>query len=369
MDVSVFGSLIITYAVVQTVVFLLLMRFVDLYEREPISVLALMALWGAIGATSISAVGNVALEQVLPQRIDVVFGNAIYAPIVEELAKGAALVVFVAISFAARGRYGIPHFEGVTDGIVYGAAVGLGFAFTEDILYLLLGASDAGLREGLVSYLSRRDFFGLAMLHHAIYTGAFGVGLGLATWSRNRWARIGFPALGLFAAMFLHAVNNGFVQLMLVVRYGIDNTQFFRAGLLQGALQQDMQKTVADASGIVRFLDFVVVIAFLIMIQLWLRYQRKIIRAELAEEAETGLISREELDLMPSYWRRTQWYLQLLRTGQWERLRILRRIHNELVEFALLKRRSKRAGRADVGRIDKSRQLITKLKAQKVVFL
>ena len=139
----------ITFAVVQTIVFLLLIRFLDLYEREPISVLAVLMLWGMIGATSLSAVGNVAVKRLLPPEIGVVFGSAISAPLVEEVAKGAALVVVLFVALWAYRRFGLLQFEGVTDGIVYGAAVGLGFAFTEDILYLLNAADERGLGAGL----------------------------------------------------------------------------------------------------------------------------------------------------------------------------------------------------------------------------
>lgn len=364
MDISVFASLIITYAVVQTVVLLLLVRFLDLYEREPISALALMALWGAIGATTLSAFGNVAASQLLSPRIDLVFGPAIHAPIVEELSKGAALIAFVILSVKAQGRFGIPRFEGVTDGIVYGAAVGLGFAFTEDILYLLQGASDGGLRFGLVDYLSRRDFFGLSMLHHAIYSGAFGLGLGLATWMRGRRMRFFLPIAGMSLAMLLHAMNNGMVRLVLVQKYGFDAT----ADYVSGLRTVDMQNTAITVSGFMRFFDFVLVGIFILLVQLWLRYQRRVIRAELAEEAESGLISRTELELMPSYWRRSQWYWQLIRTGQWERWRLLKRIHNELVNLAFLKRRTRDENEAG-GEVERVRQLIMKLKAQKVVLL
>ena len=45
---------VFVFALIQTVVFLLLIRFLDLYEREPLSILALLALWGAVGATFLS---------------------------------------------------------------------------------------------------------------------------------------------------------------------------------------------------------------------------------------------------------------------------------------------------------------------------
>lgn len=360
-----FGAFLVTYAVIQTIVFLLLIRLTDLYEREPLSILAVMALWGAVGATAISATGNAVMSGALPASVDAVLGRAIYPPVIEEVAKGVALVVFVIVSVRARGRFGIPYFEGVTDGIVYGAAVGLGFAFTEDILYLLLGAARGGLEEGLVSYLSRRDFFGLSMLHHAIYTAAFGVGLGVARWSRRLGVRLLLPVFGLATAILLHAVNNGLVRFGLVARYGFDVTERYLAGALDPGRTAQMAADARALVAVVRVVDYVVIALFGLLVLLWLRYQRRVIVEELLEEARAGLISRTELELLPRYWLRSRWYWQLIRTGQWERWRLLKRIHNELVNLALLKRRA----RTKVPEVDRSRRLIAKLKAQKAVFL
>jgi RsiW-degrading membrane proteinase PrsW (M82 family) len=368
MNETVVGAFLVTYAVVQTIVFLFLIRFTDLYEREPISALAMMALWGAAGATALSALGNAGLSDVLPPDIEFIFGRAIYVPIVEELAKGLALVAFVILSVKARGRFGIPYFEGPTDGIVYGAAVGLGFAFTEDVLYLLLGVSQEGAGEGIGTYLSRRDFFDLSMLHHAIYSAAFGVGLGVATWSRRMLPRITFPVLGLLVAVLLHAINNGLVRFVLYLKHGLQLTAAYLSGVLDSSDTATFAAEARDLVAVVRVIDFAVIAVFALLVLLWLRYQRRVISEELAEEAETGLISHTELDLLPRYWLRSRWYWQLIRTGQWERWRLLKRIHNELVDLALLKRRSSR-GRVSKDEIESSRRLIAKLKAQKAVFL
>jgi len=368
MDQNVLGAFLVTYAVLQTIVFLFLIRFTDLYEREPISALALMALWGAVGATALSAVGNAALNGLLRPEVEFVFGQTLYAPVVEEVAKGVALVAFVVVSLKAKGRFGVPHFEGPTDGIVYGAAVGLGFAFTEDVLYLLLGAADNGATGGIVTYLSRRDFFGISMLHHAIYSAAFGVGLGIATWSRRSAARIVFPVVGLALAITLHAINNGLVRFVLYLRHGLRLTAAYLSGVLEPAATASFDQEARELVGLVQALDYIVITLFALLVSLWLRYQRNVISEELAEEAASGLISRTELDLLPRFWLRSRWYWQLIRTGQWERWRLLRRIHNELVDLALLKRR---LARKDLGgeEIERSRRLIAKLKTQKAVFL
>jgi RsiW-degrading membrane proteinase PrsW (M82 family) len=217
-------SLFIPYALIQAAVFLLLIRFLDLYEREPLSLLVAMFVWGAIGAIALAFVGNEAIDAALPPDIGIVFGAAISAPLVEELSKGLALLAAFGMSYWIARRFGGLEFEGVTDGIVYGAAVGLGFAFTENILYLFDYGFAGGITRGLDVYLLRVDFFGLQNLGHAVYTGTFGAGLGAATWARSRGARLGYPLLGLAGAMTMHAIHNGLAPLFFVSRFGLQTT-------------------------------------------------------------------------------------------------------------------------------------------------
>src|SRR5689334_2406105 len=111
MDPFAADDLVLSVALLQAVVALLVVRFFDLYEREPLGVVALLFLWGAIVAGLLASAGNTALEGELPQRVDVVFGAAISAPIVEELAKGFALVIVVVASRWAHRRFGVFEFD------------------------------------------------------------------------------------------------------------------------------------------------------------------------------------------------------------------------------------------------------------------
>src|SRR5215212_93751 len=257
-------AFLVTFALIQAVVFLLLIRFLDLYEREPLGVLAIMAAWGATGAIALSLVGNGIVLGLLPSAVGETFGLAIAAPLVEEAAKGLALVIAFCLSWWAARRFGFLEFEGLTDGLVYGAAVGLGFAFTEDLLYLWNYTSEVGPQTGLKEYLGRVDFFGVGQLYHPVYTGAFGVGLGLATWSRSWRGRVGFPVLGLAAAVLMHAVHNGLVNLVLVVRYGLEATATWRGrmGFVPADLAERMQATADAAAAVTRLVDYVFVTAF-----------------------------------------------------------------------------------------------------------
>lgn len=287
----------------------------------------------------------------------------------EETSKGFALVVVFALSYLLARRFGGLEFNGVTDGIVYGAAVGLGFSFAEDILYFLNYTAEGGLGQGLEVYLQRVDFLGVGQLGHAIYTGTFGAGLGLATWSRSWLARFFFPLLGLVAAMFMHAVHNGLVPLVMVLRFGLSDTvAAFSGESLPVDLVERMDATFAFASLAVTLSNYLFAALFFGAIALWLLYQRRVIRSELAEEVGFGLISEAEWEILPRYWRRSRWYRQVLWTGKVEQWRVLRRVHNELVDLAFLKWRIRRMG-GDSGRVERLRRRIRNLKSQEIVEL
>ena len=360
------------FALVQSILFLLLIRFLDLYEREPLSILAIMAVWGAVGAGALSSLGNALVSQLvnlLSPEVEIAFGAAISAPLVEETTKGAALVVVFALSYLAARRFGGLEFNGVTDGIVYGAAIGLGFSFGEDILYFLIYTVEGGLESGLEVYRTRVDFLGVGQLGHAVMTGIFGAGLGLATWSRSWLAKIFFALLGLGIAMSIHAVHNGLMGLILVLRFGLVDTAAWLGGTgVQQALAQQMEATANSAALLVKVLDHAFAATFFLSICLWLLYQRRVIWAELAEEVDTGLISREEWEIMPRYWRRSRWYWQVLWSGKVEQWRVLRRVHNELVDLAFLKWRVRRMG-GDLDSVERLRRRIQNLRSQEIVEL
>ncbi len=360
-------AFLVTFALIQAVVFLLLIRFLDLYEREPLSVLALMAAWGATGAVALSLAGNGIVLGLLPPAVRETFGPAVAAPLVEEAAKGLALVVAFSLSWWAARRFGFLELEGLTDGIVYAAAVGLGFAFTEDLLYLLNVADERGLGAGLSEYASRVDFFGVGQLGHAVYTAAFGAGLGLATWSRSWRGQLGFPFLGLIAAMLMHAVHNGLPSFALAWRYGVENTAAAMEGRsVPGPLFAQMQATADAANTASKVADYTFVAVFVALVVLWLRYQRRVIRDELEEEARAGFLHHAEWEMMFRYWDRSKWYWRLLWEGKLERWRLLRRIHNDLVDLAFLKWRLKRAAWVRE-QIERRRKRIAYLRALEAV--
>ena len=352
------------FAFLQGAVFVLLIRLADVYEREPLGLVALLALWGATGAIMLGVLGNVTVAKLLPARIETVFGAAISAPLVEETAKGVALLVVVLGSRWLAGRLGTLEFEGVTDGIVYGAAIGMGFALVEDLAYFLKYTVEKGPATGFYVFAHRVDLFSPNLLGHSLYTAAFGAGLGLATVSRSLRARIGFPLLGLAAAMLMHATWNGLVQLVLVRRFGFDAAYAYLSEQLpRGALSLQMDAASEQASRAVRLLYWGFLVACAVAFVLWLRYQRQVLRYELAEEVRLGVVAPKDWDLLPSPRARATQGLGLLRAGRFEEWSAVRRLQNEAVELAFLKWRLRRLG-GDWSQVDRRRQRIARLRAE-----
>jgi RsiW-degrading membrane proteinase PrsW (M82 family) len=362
---------LMTYAVVQAGAMLLLIRFLDLYEREPLAVVALVALWGATGAAMIAAGANDGLVKILDAEAAVVFGNAIFPPVIEEGAKGLALVAVFVLSHWAAGHLGVFEFHGLTDGLVYGVAVGLGFAFTEDFFYFADQARQRGFDAGLAVFIERRDFFGPAVLHHALFSGAFGAALGLATWfwARGWTARLGLPVLGLAVATLMHSVNNGLLEVRLVQRFGVDATaEWIRAG----RPENDVPQTVVDDASVsgaaeaprvlLQLLDWAYIGLFVLAVWFWLAYQRSVLDSELRDEAANGLIDQEEREIVPRYWRRSRLYWTLLWNGDIDEWTRVRRLHSELVDLAFLKRLLRRQGGGDSTRVTRCRRRIAELR-------
>src|SRR5690606_27125180 len=107
-----------------------LVLWLDRHEPEPHALLAWAFFWGASGATFLSFLANsfFASTSLLydPQVADLL-GGGVVAPMAEELSKGALLIAFF--------HWFPDEFDNVTDGIVYAAMVGLGFATVENVLY------------------------------------------------------------------------------------------------------------------------------------------------------------------------------------------------------------------------------------------
>ena len=181
---------------------LLAVRIVDKWEPEPRSLVIFAVAWGAIGAVGITLLVDLALTLVLGRQdseLALVFQVVVQAPIVEEIAKGIGVLL---IFLTARRA-----FDGPVDGVVYGALVGAGFAFTENIQYFAISFIEGGAADVTTTFFVRGI---LSPFAHAMFTAVTGFALGLAA-RRGAKAGNGFGPflIGLAGAIALHALWNG----------------------------------------------------------------------------------------------------------------------------------------------------------------
>ncbi|MDQ4212400.1 PrsW family intramembrane metalloprotease [Microbacterium capsulatum] len=172
--------------------------FIDRWEPEPRSLVAFAIGWGAIASVGIALLVDLGLTLVFGHRDDALQG-VIQAPLVEETAKGFG--VFLVFLIARRA------FDGPIDGVVYGALVGAGFAFTENIQYFAVNLIEGGAAQLTVTFVMRGL---LSPFAHAMFTSVTGVAIGLAARRGASAGRaLGFGAIGLVGAVALHALWNG----------------------------------------------------------------------------------------------------------------------------------------------------------------
>ncbi len=156
----------------------LLVYFLDLYEREPLSLVFSALLWGAFASTLLSIVASTGWQDVafsLLGENSLEWGAAVIAPPIEEILKGAG-VLFIAL--IARDEM-----DDLLDGFVYGAIVGLGFTIVEDVLYFIgvFGGSIGGVLEGFFIRVVASGLYG-----HMLYSGLFGIGVAFFVTRRGR---------------------------------------------------------------------------------------------------------------------------------------------------------------------------------------
>ncbi len=172
--------------------------WLDRYEPEPPPLLLAAFAWGALVATAVALVLQV-VDGYLLDRTQL-WSATVVAPVTEEAAKG----LFVLLLLWWRRD----EIDGVLDGLVYAGLVGIGFAFTENILYFA-GAYTGGEAWGPggfgAVFVLRAVVSPFA---HPLFTSAVGIGVGVAVGSRRRWVRVAAPVAGYAVAVGMHAAWN-----------------------------------------------------------------------------------------------------------------------------------------------------------------
>lgn len=178
--------------------------WVDRLEPEPRGALVFAFGWGAgIAALFALIINTAGLEYVTQPALGASTGEYVSAtfgaPVVEETLKGLFLV-----GLLWRRR---PEIDGPTDGVIYAAMVGLGFAMIENVGYYI-NALITPQRGGIALLGYTFVLRGLlSPLLHPIFTSMTGLGVAYAA-SRPRGG-YGAVAVGWLAAMLLHGIWNG----------------------------------------------------------------------------------------------------------------------------------------------------------------
>lgn len=287
-------------AVLPAPVLVSIVLLIDRYEPEPPHMLGLTFLWGATAAVLLAgilnALGGGLAQAAFGPGLGGVFTMVVIAPVVEETLKaGAVLFVFW------RWR---EEFNGVIDGLVYSAMVGLGFEATENMLYYAQAILE-GQDTFVITIVARA---GLSPFAHPLFTSMVGIGLALYV-EGGRGGPL-LPLAGLLAAIGLHMLWNG-----------------------------------AAAAGLVFFLVYVfVIIPSLITVVLVarraVRREESLLRTYLRQDVATGLLTVQEVEKLASVRLRRRAERESARVGR--RARDLRRqFHHAATELAFLRHRQR----------------------------
>ncbi len=245
-------------AIVPMSIYLVLIWKFDQYDREPFKLVLINYLWGALGAIVLALLGSLFFTTIasifIKDSLQLSrFGAIVVAPIVEEITKGFFLLITISNK----------KFDNITDGIVYGGAIGLGFGMTENFLYFVsYGDSIANW----IMLVIIRSLFSAVM--HCVSTATLGALLGMAKFKSSP-KKIFYAFIGLLIAMLIHSIWNSSLSY--------------------------------DRTAPIGFLFMIVsIIIFISSYIISIKGERKIIFNELKEESKNGVIPESHLIILSS---------------------------------------------------------------------
>ena len=165
----------------------------DKYEKEPIRFLFYNFLLGAIVSVIITTMLYIIIEIPLPlKNHDSVFEQFIKAFFVVGFSEEFSKYIIIRYYAQPHEEYNEPF-----DGIVYAVMVSMGFAATENIMYVLQGGMEVALIRAFT-----------AVPAHATFAILMGYFMGKAKFSKNR---IVLNLTGLFLAVLFHGAYDFFL--------------------------------------------------------------------------------------------------------------------------------------------------------------
>lgn len=163
-------------AIIPAILWFMLYRWLDKKEPEPPKAMIIAGIFGII--STIPIFGLQFTFQNFPKFN---FMQILQANIAHPLAFSLIFLIFVATieelakafsTIAVTERYKV-EFNQVVDGIVYAAAVALGFSFAENIYYFYIAHQALGFSGDFLSVYAIRSLG--TMLGHTLFTGVFGL--------------------------------------------------------------------------------------------------------------------------------------------------------------------------------------------------
>jgi RsiW-degrading membrane proteinase PrsW (M82 family) len=204
----IFGLLLVTSI---PLLFLYFIHQLDFYQSGQFQTIVLSLVLGGIAFT-IAAITNWSLEYLVPIDIETI--ERFIAPILEEIFKGLFLLYLIKRS----------QFTYSVDGILYGLAVGIGFAVLENIFYItqVSNATDIAFQ---------RIF--TASLVHAFSSAVLGMALATLR-SGSSFMRWLVPLVGLFLAIAQHGLYNNAIHSNYLIDNAIHPAVIYIPGIIGG---------------------------------------------------------------------------------------------------------------------------------------
>ena len=294
----------------------LLVNFMDRFEREPWFLRLAAFLWGAIIAIPIAffverKIDTALLNLLGPAASDVLRSvfQGLNAGITEETIKGAGLLL---LFFILRDE-----FDNVTDGIVYGALIGAGFAMVENFRYF---AND--FQQFPVFLIVYRIVLG--WLGHSTFTVCFGAALGYIRHTKVRWRQMVIPLLGFLLAVGLHSFFD-FVD--------------FQASAALNSSPGDSNVTFLSLLALIGdyIPPFLAQIFLLYILIKSLAHEAAVIREFLAVEVSNGIVKVDEYALLQNSFHRTKAERRVWRQQGWRQWMRVKALYQTEIGLAFRK--------------------------------
>ncbi|MBN1302022.1 MAG: PrsW family intramembrane metalloprotease [Melioribacteraceae bacterium] len=188
----------------------------DKYEPEPLKFVLQHFIWGALGAIIFAILGSalisIGVDYIFAEKFRHLIMTIVAAPFLEEIVKASYL----------RKTYFDKRLDNITDGLVYGAAIGLGFGMTENFFYFITYADS--FEEWMWLVIIRSGF---SAVMHCMSTGLVGAFIGYLKYSKvkNKSRMVGsaislailIHAFWNLSVSFYETYNFGFVFIIMVV--------------------------------------------------------------------------------------------------------------------------------------------------------